>query len=92
MKPKPIIIALTGSLSQVQKKELSDSGYIVIMAERPEDVRLIKPSSLGFDADMLSMAALGAIMGNESSAERSAFVRLLFAALKDEQVKNENTK
>jgi hypothetical protein len=56
---KPILIVPSGIISHEEKKSLSDAGYVVIVTDEPERIKIVTPSSVLDGVDMLNAAIIG---------------------------------
>jgi len=58
-KLKPILILPSGSITAEEKKAAQDGGYVVIVCDEPEKVKLITPLSTLDGLDILNAAIIG---------------------------------
>lgn len=79
---KTIILLPKGELPIQVKKQLMREGYLPLEVSDVEKVKLLPMNELGINGDMLTMAALEAMQGPNSSGERSQFTANLFKRLK----------
>lgn len=85
MKPKPILV-LPEDISTESIQEAKDSGYLVILSNNPEAIKVV---STDFAVNDFFMAALNALASKKYSIEdaRSAFVFELQARLEEKEIK-----
>lgn len=81
-----LLVVPTGAVTAEDRQMANQAGYCVIECENPAQVRLMLPES-ALHADDLTMAALEAIQGTNSSSERAVFTTLLFNKIKQRRAK-----
>lgn len=72
---KPILIVPSGILTAEEKKSAQDAGYVVIITDEPEKVKIITPISSMDGLDILNAAIIGLDKGYDNG--RQAFVKEL---------------
>lgn len=81
---KPILVVPSGVLSVEEKKSAQDGGYIVIITDEPENVRIVTPISTMDGLDIMSAAIIG--LSKESlDYGKQAFVKELARQIQDKK-------
>lgn len=81
--PKPILILPT-DIGQEMIEIVKASGYIPLITDSPEKVKVVMPGSEAIGSDML-MSAMHALSGQYMETGRSAFVLELAKRLKSRE-------
>lgn len=89
MTHKPILTIPSGAITKEEKKSIEEGGYIVIVTDEPEKIKVLLPNSDIDGIDMLNAAIVG--LGDSFSSDgRDKFFKELVKKVKAkcEQSKN----
>jgi hypothetical protein len=79
--PRPIVVVHPGATSLQVESDLREAGYIVVVSDQTDAVRVIDAAALGVSADAITRAAMEAIKDTPSFDVRDKFARYLATAL-----------
>lgn len=73
---KPILIVPSGSITNEEKKTIQEGGYVVIISDKPEEIKMLTPISTTDGLDILNAAIMGIHKDYGNDGKKAFFAEL----------------